>query len=339
MSMLDEEVYEGPNLNVILTCPECKRFPPELVERFSEGDIVCGLCGLVLSDRLVDTRSEWRTFSNDDQNGDDPSRVGDASNPLLDGDQLSTVIGYDSRDNKSFLSLSKTQRKNVLKKENVLESAYARISQMCDGYSLPKIVQDAAKEIYKLSYEEKTLKGKSQESIMAAAIFLGCRKANVARTFKEIWALTKVPKKEIGKVSKIIKKIIDEKALKDGTTIVPGDQLQSTQTTASDIIRRFCSNLGLSVEVTNGAEYIARKANETGVLSGRSPITIAAAVIYMAVIIFKAHVQPIQISDKTGVSDNTIKNIYRFLYIEREKLVDPAWIKKGMVDLNNLPNN
>ena len=46
---------------------------------------------------------------------------------------------------------------------------------------------------------------------MAASIFIGCRKANVARSFKEIWALTNVPRKEIGKVFKIMDKIIREK--------------------------------------------------------------------------------------------------------------------------------
>ena len=52
-----DEPFAGPNLNITLTCPECKIFPPDLIERFSEGDIVCGSCGLVLSDRVVDTRS------------------------------------------------------------------------------------------------------------------------------------------------------------------------------------------------------------------------------------------------------------------------------------------
>jgi transcription initiation factor TFIIB len=51
-------------------------------QEFSAGDIICGSCGLVLQSHIVDTRSEWRTFSNDDQGGDDPSRVGDAGNPL-----------------------------------------------------------------------------------------------------------------------------------------------------------------------------------------------------------------------------------------------------------------
>ena len=60
----------------------------------SPTDMVCGSCGLVLGDRIIDTRSEWRTFFNDDQGNDDPSRVGDSANPLLNGPQLETGISY-----------------------------------------------------------------------------------------------------------------------------------------------------------------------------------------------------------------------------------------------------
>jgi transcription initiation factor TFIIB len=72
------EVYEAPtvskeedewreDLNVTLICPDCKEYPPNIVEEFSSGDTVCGSCGRVLGERGIDTRSEWRTFSNDDQ--------------------------------------------------------------------------------------------------------------------------------------------------------------------------------------------------------------------------------------------------------------------------------
>lgn len=50
----------GPDLNVRLICPECRDQNPKIVEEFSSGDLVCGGCGLVLGDRIVDTRSEWR---------------------------------------------------------------------------------------------------------------------------------------------------------------------------------------------------------------------------------------------------------------------------------------
>lgn len=336
----DAQEYIGPNLNVTLTCSECKIFPPDLIERFSEGDIVCGSCGLVLSDRVVDTRSEWRTFSNDDQNGDDPSRVGDAGNPLLDTEDLSTMISYVPDNFKAGRELNRAQSKSLVdKKDNALAAAYAKISQMCDGYQLLKIVQDGAKEVYKMVYDEKRLRGKSQESIMAASIFIGCRKAKVARTFKEIWALTNVPKKGFWKVFCIMNNIIREKneANPQSAAYYSQDNIQTTQTSAEDLIRRFCSHLGLSSQVTNGAKYIARRSKDVGVLAGRSPTTIAATVIYMASLVFGVELPPSKISDKTGVSDGTIKTSYKYLFEEKDKLMGPYWIETGKVSLENFP--
>ena len=53
----------GPDLAVRLICPECRDPNPNIVEEFGSGDLVCGNCGLVLGDRIVDTRSEWRVSS------------------------------------------------------------------------------------------------------------------------------------------------------------------------------------------------------------------------------------------------------------------------------------
>lgn len=46
----------------------------------------------VLYYRVIDVGSEWRTFSNE-KSGVDPSRVGGPENPLLNGADLSTMIG------------------------------------------------------------------------------------------------------------------------------------------------------------------------------------------------------------------------------------------------------
>ena len=50
----------APDLAVRLICPDCQDPVPNLIEEYSSGDIVCGSCGLVLSGRVIDTRSEWR---------------------------------------------------------------------------------------------------------------------------------------------------------------------------------------------------------------------------------------------------------------------------------------
>lgn len=50
----------GPDLAVRLICPDCKDPMPNISEEFSSGDLVCKDCGLVLGDRIVDTRSECK---------------------------------------------------------------------------------------------------------------------------------------------------------------------------------------------------------------------------------------------------------------------------------------
>lgn len=325
------------NLNVQLICPECRIFPPEIEERFSEGDMVCGNCGLVLGDRIVDTRSEWRTFSNDDQGNDDPSRVGDAGNPLLDNNQLDTIIAQGLPGSNLGRDLSRVQNKSANdKRDNTLQSAFSRISHLCEAYALPKMVQDSAKQAFKLSHEDKKLKGKSMDSLMAASIFFACRHSGVGRSFNEMSVLTKVPKKEIGRTYNIMKKLLLDLSAKPSHQVA--EETQRTQTTAEDFMRRFCSCLGLSSQVTRAAECIAQRARDEGTLAGRSPTSIAAAAIYFAAGLFGEGLSAGKISEQAGVSDGTIKTSYKFLWEAREKLVDPEWIKSGKASWDTAPS-
>lgn len=194
------------NLNQKLLCPECKEDPPNLAEEFSSGDMVCGTCGLVLGDRIVDTRSEWRTFSNDDQGNDDPSRVGDGANPLLNGSQLSTTIAFTDGSARGRELYRAQGKQGTDKATKTLLTAYKEIGAHCDAVNIPKNVSDTAKHLFKLTDDAKAFKGKSQDAIIAGCIFIACRQCGVPRTFREIYALTKVSKKDIGRTFKLLEK-------------------------------------------------------------------------------------------------------------------------------------
>lgn len=43
-----QEEYRDAQLSNILKCPDCQEVPPNLVEEFSSGDMVCASCGLVV---------------------------------------------------------------------------------------------------------------------------------------------------------------------------------------------------------------------------------------------------------------------------------------------------
>lgn len=317
------------DLNIIVECPDCREQPPNLVEEFSSGDMVCGSCGLVVGERIIDTRSEWRTFSNDDQGSDDPSRVGDAGNPLLDGSQLETSIAFgEGRDSKS---LARTQNKSQNDKSSrAISDGFRDISAFSDSINLGKNVADGAKHIFKLCHDHGFMKGKPQEVLIAGCIFIACRQAGVGRTFREIFQVTNVSKKEIGRVFKQLESFLQKmKEQNPGGNAIQdlSGYKSSTSTNAEDLCTRFTSQLPFrnAQKIENVSRALARKTTSVSELAGRSPLSVAAACIYMASHLMGEPKSSKDIATIAGVSDGTIKTAYKFLYQSRERLVESEW--------------
>jgi hypothetical protein len=105
-------------------------------------------CGLVVEAHIIDERSEWRTFGDKDKEGDDPSRVGGATNLLLEDGGLGTMIGRVQGDGGASFALNKMHmRQNNVARQ--LKGAFAAIGEMCAKLNQSDAVKGAACEIYK----------------------------------------------------------------------------------------------------------------------------------------------------------------------------------------------
>lgn len=138
-----------------------------------------------------------RSFA--DSEGDDPSRVGGPADQFADhGDQFTTVISFKDGNTGAARVLQQAASR-LAKAEHSggrnLQDAFRLIGSMCDTITLPKSIVDTSKQLFKRVDEERLLKGKKVEAIIAACIFIACRQGRVPRTFKEIVKLTDVPKK------------------------------------------------------------------------------------------------------------------------------------------------
>lgn len=356
------------NLNVRLICKDCQDNPPDLFEDHASGDLICANCGLVLQQRSIDTSSEWRTFSNDDQGNDDPSRVGDGPNALLNGAQLNTNIAFDNGGMRNK-ELQRAQNKSNLDKGNKsLLQAYKQIGALCDGWQLPNSVSDTCKHLFKDADESRIFKGKSQDALISGCLFLACRRNAVPRSFREVMELTKVSKKEIGRTFKLLENFLinkEKKGANGGTTMIAGGKFitssdvavirelllnfretgtvvyneaytGSTTSDPADLCQRYCSQLDMDNQTTNVAKALAEEMSKTGALAGRSPLSAVAACIYMASHLM-GHPRPAKdIVVVAHVSDSTIRHAYKLLWQDRGKLITEEIIARG-ADPEKLP--
>ncbi|KAL2749543.1 transcription initiation factor IIB [Vespula maculifrons] len=277
-----------------------------LIEDHRAGDQICSECGLVVGDRVIDVGSEWRTFSNE-KAGVDPSRVGGPENPLLNGSDLSTMIGpgTGAASFDAFGASKYQNRRTMSSSDRALINAFREINGMADRINLPKTIVDRANNLFKQVHDGKNLKGRANDAIASACLYIACRQEGVPRTFKEICAVSKISKKEIGRCFKLILK-----ALETSVDLI----------TTGDFMSRFCSNLGLPNMVQRAATHIARKAVEIDIVPGRSPISVAAAAIYMASQASEDKRSQKEIGDIAGVADVTIRQSYKLMYPHASKL-------------------
>ncbi|KAJ8898795.1 hypothetical protein K2173_006327 [Erythroxylum novogranatense] len=304
-------------------CSDCKR-QTEVVFDHSAGDTVCSECGLVLESHSIDERSEWRIFAN--ESGDnDPVRVGGPTNPLLADGGLATVIAKPNGASGEFLSSSLSRWQNRgSNPDRGLILAFKTIATMSDRLGLVATIKDRANEIYKKVEDQKSSRGRNQDALLAACLYIACRQEDKPRTVKEICSVANgATKKEIGRAREYIVKQIG---------LETGQSVEMGTIHAGDFMRRFCSNLGMNNQAVKAAQEAVQKSEEFDIR--RSPISIAAAVIYITTQLSDDKKLLRDISLATGVAEGTIRNSYKDLYPHISKII-PSWYAKEE-DLKNL---
>lgn len=300
-------------------CTDCGE-TQNIIEDHRNGYNVCGNCGVVLGNRIIDETSEWRSF--EDSHKSDPSRVGSASNPFLDAEQLDTMISVGKGMNS--YTLSKIQMKNYMRgPKRALKNGLNLIQAFCERSNISKTICDRAQHIFKTVESQKLLKGKNLEGAVGACLYIACKLENAPRTFKEISVITGVQKREIGRCYKLIEKEVDVKG---------------AGTTSGDIVSRFCADLNLNLKIQKLASTISQKVYEVGALTGRSPDSIAAAIIYLVLNLhpeYKGLQKDIHII--TGVTEITIKNTYKDLLNFKDDIIPTELFEQKVID--NLPRS
>ncbi|WP_338729173.1 transcription initiation factor IIB [Haladaptatus sp. DJG-WS-42] len=286
-------------------CPECSG---PLMSDTEHGETVCRNCGLVVEEAEIDLGPEWRAFNASEK--DSKSRVGAPTTKMMHDKGLSTNIDW--RDKDAYgKSLGARQRAKMQRlrtwnerfrtrdsKERNLKQALGEIDRMSSALGLPSTVRETASVIYRRALSENLLPGRSIEGVATASVYAAARQAGMPRSLDEIATVSRVDKMELTRTYRYIVRQLN-------LEIKPADP--------ESYVPRFASDLDLSDEAERAARDLLRNAKEQGIISGKSPVGLAAAAVYAAALLSNEKVTQSQVSDVANISEVTIRNRYKEL--------------------------
>ena len=285
------------------------RCPPDKIVFDPErGEYICIETGEVLEEHVVDQGPEWRAFTPEEK--ERRSRVGGPLTPTVHDKGLSTVIDWRDRD-ATGKKLEPKKRIEVLRWrkwqirariqssiDRNLAQAMNELERISSLLGLPRPIKEEAALIYRKAVEKGLVRGRSIESIVAAAVYAACRRLKVPRTLDEIAIYTKADRKEVARCYRLLLREL-------GVRVPIADPI--------DHVPRIAALLGLSGATMKTAIEILRKARERGITAGKDPAGLAAAAIYIAALLNDERRTQKEIAQVAGVTEVTVRNRYKEL--------------------------
>jgi len=296
----------GVRQRLVDKCPECGS--PNLVHDYDTGETVCGDCGLVLYEQMMDKGPEWRAFTQEEKAS--RSRVGVPTSYSVHDKGLSTAISQVDRD--AFgrkLPLSTRLQMWRLRKWQIrsrvhssidrnLAQAMAELDRLSDKVYIPPPIKEKAAVTYRKALDKGLVRGRSIAAIAAAALYAACRGSGTPRTLREIAEASLVDKKDVARCYRLLLRELEvHMPIADPLTYVS----------------KIAERTGISGKTQGVAIQILREARNRRAAAGKDPMGLAAAALYIACLQNGEKKTQKDIAEAAGVTEVTVRNRYKTL--------------------------
>jgi transcription initiation factor TFIIB len=292
--MLKSTIVSGPK------CPSCG--DKKMVTDQNTGELFCGKCGFVVTDKISDTGAEWRSFANDETNR---TRVGAGTSLTMHDMGLSTIIGTQNKDStgKPLTSAMKSSIERLRtwdsrtqahsSADRNLRQALNEMDKLKDKLALTDAVIEKAAYIYRKAMEKKLVRGRSIQGLVAACLYASCRNTETPRTLDDIAKGINIRRKDVARCYRLIFRELE---------------LRMPVVDPVKGVSRIASIAKLTEKSKRKAVSILEKAKKLGIVAGKDPMGIAAAALYLACISTGEIKSQKDISIASGVTEVTIRN-------------------------------
>jgi transcription initiation factor TFIIB len=277
----DIDVHNDVSKHSRTLCSMCKR-NDKIVTDLESAEIICGNCGMVISDKVEDASHLERHIFSGGHIDDTRARTGAPTSLARHDIGLATVIGRDNRDasgQKIDPSISCAMQRlrmwdfivqqNNTPSDRNLRTAFKLLDTLKDKLGLSDTIVEKIAYIYRKAQERGFVRGRSISAVLAAAVDIAYRDLGVPKTMKDIAAASNVKRKNIARV---YRQLILELNYK-----VPNpDPVRC--------IAKLANNTNLSEKTKRQAFNIIKEVTENEISAGKDPMGVAATVLYISCI-------------------------------------------------------
>jgi transcription initiation factor TFIIB len=293
-------------MNRIAHCPECGK--ENLIEDYDLGEVICQNCGLVISEHEMNQGPEWRAFTKEEK--EERGRVGIPVSYSIHDKGLSTVIDRVNRD--AFgrqLPLAKRLEMLRLRKWQIrtrvhssidrnLAQAMAELDRLTDKLHIPAPIKEKAAVVYRKALDSGLVRGRSIAAIAAASLYVACRSSETPRTLKEVSSVSGLRRKDVARCYRLLLRELDMKMPVE-------DPIKC--------ISKIATRAGVSVKTQQRAMEILREAKKRGIATGKDPMGLAAAALYVACVLEQEKKTQKEVAEAANVTEVTVRNRYKGL--------------------------
>ncbi len=272
------------------------------------GEQFCAKCGFVISEKSQESGPEWRSFQK--VGGSDPTRTGAPTSLTIHDRGLSTVINPQNKD-ASGKPLSASMKSTIERlrtwdsRSQVHESADKNLRQalnelnrLKDKLAISANVLEKAAYLYRKALEKKLVRGRSISAMIAASLYAACRDTQTPRTLNDVADAANVKRKDISRCYRLLHYELELKM-----PVVDSIQL----------IARISSKLAIPEKTKRYAIKILKDVQERKESSGKDPMGLAAAALYLACVKNGVSITQRDLAEAAGVTEVTIRNRYKTL--------------------------
>src|ERR687887_451149 len=280
----------------------------QMVTDPESGEIICSNCGMVISDKIQETRQEWRTFNTQEEN--DRSRTGMPTSLARHDMGLSTIIGRTDKDASGY-KIDAAMRSTMERlrtwdirtqahtpTDRNLRQAFSELDRLKDKLGLPDAIVEKTAYIYRKAQERGLVRGRTIPAVLAAAIYIACREMGISKTLKDIATISNIKHKELARTYRLLVLELDYK-------VPVSDPMKC--------VSKLANRTKLSEKTKRYAMSIMNDITKNEISAGKDPMGLAASVLYMSSLNTGDTITQMDIADAAGVTEVTIRNRFKDL--------------------------